>query len=710
MAKGRVKKNKIGTKRSIRFKIMIITTLIVIGVMLVCEGVLQYSMNSLTESILVDTLQPMAGQSAKAVEANIHLMADRMMGLALDSRLTGDTAVAVEENTQPAEGEEQQADDEIYVTEGEGQQVDGETHPTDGEMLPEAEGSSDADKLAVLEEARNLYEFYGIGLYDLSGNVIVCDGDIYGSLSEAEWFALLQETDNLTIADPLVTEAYIGIPMAMPVKTNGETSAYLVGVYKYDMLSEVLGAIHVGKNGMALIINEEGKVVGHPVTEVVMEEPNIYELDTTDSAHVIFDRMISRETGAVQGIVNGQDSYVAFCPVRGTRWSFAVEVPKTDYAEVTDIAVYNTVVGTFAALIVALIIMWMTTTVISGQLKKAILRLNHLAEGDLKSPVDVKKSGDEAEVLSSSLKTTIESVNGYLTEIQRVLDNISRGNLNVSADGAYQGDFVVVKESLTQIIESMNQMMKQINQTAFCLMQTAENIGDQSEELHQAVVNQTEAMLGLNSEVENIKDNLSDVTASTKETCERADEIAEQIADGSQKMCDLKEAMEAIEHSAEDITKISKLIEEISRQTNILALNAAVEAARAGDAGKGFAVVAQEVRNLAAQSTDAAKNTVEMIETASELIRHGVELTEETSQSLEAISRGSDAVTEIAARLTDAVNVQETSLQEITGRIQDISAITQQNLNCAENTADASVELKVESEKLKQLLDKFRFH
>ena len=99
-----------------------------------------------------------------------------------------------------------------------------------------------------------------------------------------------------------------------------------------------------------------------------------------------------------------------------------------------------------------------------------------------------------------------------------------------------------------------------------------------------------------------------------------------------------------------------------------------------------------------------------MIETASELIKQGVELTAETSQSLEAISQGSDAVTEIAARLTEAVNVQETSLREITGRIEDISAITQQNLKCAENTADASVELKIESEKLKRLLDKFQFH
>lgn len=655
------KKDKIRTKRSIRFKIMAMTTAIVIGVMLICTAIMRYSMQNLTEYILLDVLQPMAGESAKAVEANIHLMADRMMSLASDSRFT-------------------------------------------------SAQSTSADRTEVLKEARNVYEFYGIGIYDKSGNALATDGEIYGSLTETEWFALLQETDNLTIADPLITEEYVGIPMGFPVKTAGETTAYLVGTYKYDMLSEVLGAIHIGQSGMALIINEDGKIVGHPLTEVVREEVNIYELDTTVSAHQIFDRMVTRETGSAEGIVNGQASYVAFCPVRGTRWAFAVEVPKTDYMESTNVAVYNTMVGTFAALVVALIAIWMVTTVISGQLKKAIVRMNGLAEGDLKSEVEVKRSGDEVEILSVSLKTTIESVNGYLTEIQKVLDSISRGNLNVSADGNYRGDFVVVKKSLTQIIESLNQMMKQINRTAYSLMDTAQSMGSQSEELHQAVMNQTEAMTGLNSEVKNIKDNLSDVTENTRETRERAAEIAEQIADGSKKMQELKEAMEAIAQNAEDITKISKLIEGISQQTNILALNASVEAARAGEAGKGFAVVAEEVRNLAGQSSNAAKNTVEMIETASALIKQGVKLTAETFQSLEVISKGSDAVTEIAQRLTETVDIQETSLQEISGRIEDISAITQQNLQCAENTADASVELEMESEELRKLLERFRFH
>ena len=192
-------------------------------------------------------------------------------------------------------------------------------------------------------------------------------------------------------------------------------------------------------------------------------------------------------------------------------------------------------VGTFGTLIVALFLIWITTTMISSQLKSAILRVNRLAQGDLTSLVEVKKTGDEVEILSASLDSTVQSINGYIMEIQRVLDNISKGNLNVTAEGEYKGDFHVLKESLTQIITSMNEMMKQTSNTALRLTDTAQSMSAQSEELQQAALTQTNAMDDLNSKVENIQGNLNDVSDNTKETKQRAAEIAEQIADGNQR-------------------------------------------------------------------------------------------------------------------------------------------------------------------------------
>ena len=514
----------------------------------------------------------------------------------------------------------------------------------------------------------------------------------------------------MTIADPVITDSYIGIPMAMPVKYNGKTKLYITGIYKYDLLREVLAAIHIGHNGRALIINSEGKIVGHLQEELVRKEANIYDLDSSKEAHSIFDSMAARETGSAEGVVNGENSYVSYCPVRGTGWSFAVEVPKNDYMEQTNIALYNTIVGTFVTLIVALSGIWIVTTVISNQLKKAITRMNKFSNGDLKSPIEVKSSGDEVEILSLSLKTTVENINGYITEIRNVLENISDGNLAVSADGDYHGDFVVIGESLTDITESLNNVMKQTSETAYQLAGTAQNMEDQSREMHQAAEAQTDTMLGLDSEVDIIKKNLEQVTDNTKQTHKSAYDIAAQISEGGRKMKELKEAMDAIECNAEDINKISKVIEGISQQTKVLALNATVEAARAGEAGAGFAVVAQEVRKLAEKSEEEAKNTVSMIAQAGVLIRRGAELTEETAIALEEISKSSDEVTRIAGCLAEAVDVQEASLNEITGKIDELSAITALNLQCAQNTESASAGLKSESLKLQKLLSRFRFH
>ena len=96
-----------GIKRSLNRRILRSTTLNIMVLVVMCCVIMALSMQSLANNILLDSLQPMARQSAKTVEANIHMLADRMMTIAGDYRMK--TVFAVPEKIEtdlPEEPEE----------------------------------------------------------------------------------------------------------------------------------------------------------------------------------------------------------------------------------------------------------------------------------------------------------------------------------------------------------------------------------------------------------------------------------------------------------------------------------------------------------------------------------------------------------------------------------------------------------------------------
>ena len=652
------------TRRSLNGRILKNTTLNILILVIICCVIMALSMQSLANNILLDSLQPMARQSSKTVEANIHMLADRMMTIAGDSRMS--------------------------------------STGTDNVRLDTAVIRK--NRKEVLTEAAEIYELHTIALYDLQGRLIQGIDGAPENL-EDNFFALLKETDNLTTSSSTIFDGKLGITMGMPVKENQETVFYVVGVYKYDTLNDVISSINLGKHGTAYMVNRDGLVTGHPDQSLVLTESTLAQLN--DGNEESLSHVMSGETGSEEYSIGNENMLMAFSPIRGTQWFLVIQIPKSDYDHLINAAMMVAILSTLAVLIISILVVLRLSRSISRPVKSVTNRMVALSDGDLHTEVTHVNSRDELELMTQTLDATVESVNRYISDIQQVLTQIADGNLKVSAQVDYKGDFALIRTSLHTIIQSMNETIKGFRAAATRLAAMSEELNGQSGQLHQASLEQNQSTEALIHEVSHVKERLSGVTESSSQTRAKTEEIAQCIQEANSRMSSLTNAMDDISSNAQEITKIAKAIEDIAFQTNILAINASVEAARAGEAGKGFAVVANEVKQLAAKSAEAAQNATEMVTSTKDIIQTGVELTADTAGSFSAISSVSDQISAISDTLVAAVNSQQNALSLMDERIEAISEIADRNLQNAGGMEQASGSLAKEAENLQVQVDKF---
>lgn len=330
-----------------------------------------------------------------------------------------------------------------------------------------------------------------------------------------------------------------------------------------------------------------------------------------------------------------------------------------------------------------------------------------LAKGELDIALTVD-SQDELGEMAVSFDEAAANMKNYITEIRRVLGEISSGNFNVDSQIEFSGDFVALETALMQIVSGLSNTMKQIDDASDQVTLGAQQLADGAQSLAEGATDQAGAVEELTATIQNVSEQVAASAESAAESYESARSYAADAESSREEMQRLLEAMNRISDTSKQIENIITEIEDIASQTNLLSLNASIEAARAGEAGRGFAVVADQIGKLASDSAKSAVNTRSLIASSLDEINRGNAMTETTAAKIEKVIEGMERIAEGAKATSAMANEEAESMRQLELGVEQISSVVQSNSAAAEETSATSQELAAQSENLKALVDQFK--
>jgi len=529
--------------------------------------------------------------------------------------------------------------------------------------------TNEAEINALLSKEAKGLGFLDIFMADKAGNAIFGGKAI--NVAQREYFQkAMNGTSN--ISDPLISLSDKTMEMffAVPIKNaNNEITGALVAAMDGNTLSNTISDVTFGKSGKAYVLNSEGvTIASYDKKRVLNQENSIENAKTDTSLTALADlqkKMIVGENGIGSYTYQGIDKYMGYHAISGTDWSIAVTAPKNEvFASVTALA-WIVFLASLIFLVLSIFAAYVIARALSEPIKAATTYAGVLAKGDFTRELTEKFTNRKDEV-------------GTLSHaFQDMRENLSRALLNINA-------------ASEQVASGSKQ------------------VSDSSMALSQGATEQASSIEELTASIEEIASQTKQNAVNAKEANALAESTKENADKGNTSMKEMLKAMADIEDSSNNISKIIKTIDDIAFQTNILALNAAVEAARAGQYGKGFAVVAEEVRNLAAKSAAASKETTVMIENSIKKVGFGTKVAKETSEALNSIVEEVDEVSVLVNEIAVASNEQASGISQINQGIMQVSSVVQANSATSEETAASSEELSGQAELLKEEVSKFK--
>ncbi|KDE31884.1 methyl-accepting chemotaxis protein [Bacillus altitudinis] len=524
---------------------------------------------------------------------------------------------------------------------------------------------------------------------------------------ERPWYQEAMSADGKQV----ITKPYVAASTGKMVITIAQKTKDGSGVIGLDMeidsLIQKLKEIKIGQKGYAFIMEKDKTVLADP-TQKPGSKVN------ENLANIIF----KNKQGNGSYTLNGTDKKVAYVTNELTGWKIGGTML---VSEVEDAAkpVFNTAIIVFSVtLIVAGTLIFFIVRSISNRLSNLARFSKKVSDGDLRDKLQIQ-SDDEIGQVGKGFNTMIDSLRSLIGAVQTSVENVASSSEELTASA---GQTSKATEHITLAIEQFSTGNESQN----------DKVESSSEELEE-----------MNRGLQHMNESAESITASSIKSTEIAGEggqlvekTASQMNVIDQSVKKAENVISALESKSKDITQILGVINGIADQTNLLALNAAIEAARAGESGRGFSVVAEEVRKLAVQSANSAKEIenlikeiVQDIDVSQEVftavnqeVQSGLSFTEQTkvsfhnifdmtkeiSDQLQTMNRTVVQLSKGSAHVSEAVREIADVSRESSANIQDIAASAEEQLASMEEISSSSATLSSMAEELRDLISKFK--
>lgn len=361
------------------------------------------------------------------------------------------------------------------------------------------------------------------------------------------------------------------------------------------------------------------------------------------------------------------------------------------------------------------------TQMITKPVRKATAALNHMADGDYRTAID------------QALLSRTDEFGGMGQSLLRLGDNMIH----------LIGQIVTKSEQLAasseELTASSEQSAQAANQVATSITDVAQGMDEQLTAANDAA----DVVEQLSASIQQVAANANEVAEQSAQTSVKANEGNKSVDIAINQMAHIEQAVNAsakvvanLGERSKEIGQIVDTISGIAGQTNLLALNAAIEAARAGEQGRGFAVVAEEVRKLAEQSQEAAKQIAIMIteiqgETGKAVtamndgtrdVKLGAEVVNASGlvfqEIVAMVNVGSDQMKKISVavkqmaigsqQIVSSVKQIDELSKKVSGEAQTVSAATEEQSASMEEIASSSQALACLAMDLREAVSKFQ--